>query len=108
MINFYILTGYPWRSQKGGTCETGKSCVHQQQTTAERWCCHNSRSEQLQNPDYCKSGMCKEMPADIENKCCRQKRCLSKTNVFVNICIDKENLQTAIKNLSDTYVFTPR
>ena len=27
---------------------------------------------------------------------------------FVNMCIDKENLQTAIRNLSDTYVFTPR
>ena len=52
--------------------------------------------------------MCKEMPTDIENKCCKQERCLSKTNSFVNICLDKENLQTALRNFSDTYVFTPR
>ena len=65
-------------------------------------------SKQWQNPDYCKCGMCKEMPTDIENKCWKQKRCLSKANVFVNICINKENLQTAIRNSSDTYVFTPR
>ena len=42
------------------------------------------------------------MLADTENKCCKQK-CLSKTNVFVNTCISKENPETAI-NLSDTYV----
>ena len=65
-------------------------------------------SEQWQNPDCCRSSMCKEIPTDIENKCCKQKRCLSKTNVFVNICINKKNLQTAIRNLSNTYVFTPR
>ena len=47
-------------------------------------------SEQWQNSDYCKCGKWKEMPTDIENKCCKQKRCLSRTNVFVNMCIDKE------------------
>ena len=65
-------------------------------------------SEQWQNSDYCKCGRWKEMLTDIKNKCCKQKRCLSRTNVFVNMCIDKDNLQTAIRNLSNTYVFTPR
>ena len=52
--------------------------------------------------------MCKEMLTNIENKWSKQKLCLSKANVFVNIFIDKENLQTAIRNLSYTYLFTPR
>ena len=52
--------------------------------------------------------MCKEMLTNIENKWSKQKLCLSKANVFVNIFIDKENLQTAIRNLSYTSVFKPR
>ena len=52
--------------------------------------------------------MCKEMLANIENKWSKQKHCLSKANVSVYICIDKKNLQTAIRNLSYTYLFTSR
>ena len=54
--------------------------------------------EQGRNPDYCRCSMCKEIPMDIEKKSWKQTRYLSKTNVYVNICIDKENLQTAIRN----------
>lgn len=46
--------------------------------------------------------MCKEMLANIENNWSKQKHCLSKAKVFVYICIDKKNLQTAIRNLSYT------
>ena len=47
------------------------------------------------------------MPTRTENKCCKQVVCRSKTTVFENICLDQENVQTAIRNLSDSFVFTP-
>ena len=47
------------------------------------------------------------MPTTNENKFCVQPICLSLALVFKNICLDRENIQTAIRNLADTFVFTP-
>ena len=59
-------------------------------------------------PTFCRCGWCREMPTDKERRCCGQHHlCRSRTQDFRNICIDSENLATAIRNLSDTYVFTP-
>ena len=66
-----------------------------------------SLPETVRKPDYCTCGLCQEMPTAKENKCCKKRHCISRSNVFKNICIDKENLETAIRSLSDTYVFTP-
>ena len=61
-----------------------------------------------QNPDFCVCRQCREMPTDKEMVCCRERRsCLSRTNAFQNICIESQNLQTSIRSLADTYVFTP-
>ena len=53
-------------------------------------------------------GYCREMPTDKERVCCKERRiCRSKSGVFGNICLDSDNLSTAIRSHADTYVFTP-
>ena len=59
------------------------------------------------NPSFCHCNYCQEMPTVSESKCCMQSICRSLTLVFKNICLDRENIQTAIRNLADTFVFTP-
>jgi hypothetical protein len=57
---------------------------------------------------FCVCGYCREMPTDKERLCCREKRlCRSMSLAFQNICLDSDNLATAIRSLADTYVFTP-
>ena len=57
---------------------------------------------------FCVCGYCREMPSDKERVCCKQRRlCRSRTLAFQNICLDSDNLATAIRSLADTYVFTP-
>ncbi len=59
-------------------------------------------------PSFCKCRWCQEMPTDKERLCCGERRiCRSKINTFMMICIDSDNLGTAIRNLADTYVTTP-
>lgn len=59
-------------------------------------------------PDFCVCGQCQEMPTDKERICCKERRlCRAKSATFHNICVESENLCTAIRNMADTYVFTP-
>lgn len=58
-------------------------------------------------PSFCRCLRCQQMPSREENKCCGQRMCRSESHVFKNICIDRENVSTAIRNMADTYVFTP-
>ena len=69
---------------------------------------HGTTSTHSTDPNFCMCGYCREMPTDKERVCCKQRRlCTSRTNAFNNICIESENLSTAIRNMADTYVFTP-
>lgn len=57
---------------------------------------------------FCVCSFCQEMPTDKERVCYREKRlCRSRSLAFQNICLDSDNLVTAIRSLADTYVFTP-
>lgn len=57
---------------------------------------------------FCVCGFCQEMPTDKERVCCKERRlCQSNKLAFQNICLDSDNLGTAIRSLADTYVFTP-
>lgn len=67
-----------------------------------------ARGESHAVPPFCVCGYCLEMPTDKERICCKERRiCRSKSGVFGNICLDSDNLSTAIRSHADTYVFTP-
>ena len=60
-------------------------------------------------PSFCKCGFCVLMPTSVENKFCEQRvLCRSKTQVFANVCVDRQNVETAIKNIADAFVATAR
>ena len=52
-------------------------------------------------PDWCVCGWCKPMPQEIENKCCRQRTCISTTARFNKLCLDHDVLQLSIRNTGD-------
>ena len=59
-------------------------------------------------PAYCTCGNCRVMPTTKEQVCCKDKKlCKAKSNTFYNICLESDNLATAIRNMADTYIFTP-
>lgn len=59
-------------------------------------------------PPFCVCGHCREMPTDKEKVCCKERQlCRGRSGPFQNICVDSDNLATAIRSLADTYVFTP-
>ena len=54
-----------------------------------------------QAPDWCKCGYCQPMPQEIENRCCKLKKCISLTSRFAKLCLDPDVLQLCIRNSSD-------
>ena len=52
-------------------------------------------------PDWCVCGYCRPMPQEIENKCCRQKNCITLTSRFAKICLDPDVLELCIRNTGD-------
>ena len=59
-------------------------------------------------PPFCVCGYCQEMPTDKERTCCKERRLYrSKSGIFQNICLDADNISTAVWSNAETYVFTP-
>ena len=54
-----------------------------------------------QAPDWCKCGYCQPMPQEIENRCCKLKKCISLTSQFAKLCLDPDVLQLCIRNSTD-------
>lgn len=52
-------------------------------------------------PEWCKCGKCRAMPQDLENKCCKQRNCVSLSRRFVKLCLDAEYLQLSLRNSGD-------
>ena len=52
-------------------------------------------------PVWCKCGKCQVMPRDIENKCCNKRTCITERRKFTKFCLDPENLEMCIKNVTD-------
>ena len=51
--------------------------------------------------DWCLCGLCRPMPQAIENKCCKQRKCITTTSRFAKLCLDPDVLELAIRNAGD-------
>lgn len=52
-------------------------------------------------PDWCVCGRCRPMPQEIENKCCKLKKCITLTSRFAKLCLDVDVLELCIRNRAD-------
>lgn len=52
-------------------------------------------------PDWCKCGQCRPMPQEVENKCCGQKKCITRSSRFTKLCLDPDVLELCIRNTGD-------
>ena len=53
-------------------------------------------------PDWCVCGKCHPMPHEIENKCCKLKKCITLSSRFTKLSQDPDVLELCIKNSCDT------
>jgi hypothetical protein len=52
-------------------------------------------------PDWCDCGRCRPMPQEIENKCCKLKKCITHSSRFSKLCLDPDVLELCIRNTGD-------
>ena len=52
-------------------------------------------------PDWCVYGRCRPMPQEIENKGCKNRKCITLTSCFTKLCLDIDVLELCIKNRAD-------
>ena len=52
-------------------------------------------------PDWRVRGRCRPMPQEIENKCCKLKKCITSSSRFTKFCLDPDVLELFIKNASN-------
>ena len=52
-------------------------------------------------PGWCVCGRCRPMPQEIENKCCKLKKCITSSSRFTKLCLDPDVLELCIRNTSD-------
>ena len=52
-------------------------------------------------PDWCICGSCRPMPQEVENKCCKLKKCITHSSRFTKLCLDVDVLELCIKNRAD-------
>lgn len=51
--------------------------------------------------DWCTCGLCRPMPQAVENKCCKQSKCITTTSHFAKLCLDPDVLEMCIRNTSE-------
>ena len=52
-------------------------------------------------PEWCVCSNCRPMPQEIENKCCKLKKCITLSSRFAKVCLDTDVLELCIRNTSD-------
>ena len=52
-------------------------------------------------PQWCSCGVCRPMPDEQENLCCKRMTCSTSYRVFSKICLDRDILDVSIKARSD-------
>ena len=50
---------------------------------------------------WCKCNICRLMPNEIENVCCKRVTCITRFQAFNNICLDRDILEVCIKSRCD-------
>lgn len=50
---------------------------------------------------WCVCGVCRRMPDERENVCCKKRTCVTSYVMFNNVCLDREVLQLAIRARCD-------
>lgn len=53
------------------------------------------------SPEWCKCNVCRPMPNEIENVCCKRVACITRFQAFNNICLDRDILEVCIKARCD-------
>ena len=51
--------------------------------------------------DWCTCGLFRPMPQAIENKCCKQSKCITTTSHFAKLCLDPDVLKMCIRNTGE-------
>ena len=49
-----------------------------------------------ETPEWCDCSVCRPMPLDMENVCCRKRTCVTSYTMYQNICLDRDVLTLAI------------
>ena len=57
-----------------------------------------------QAPDWCKCGYCQPVPQEIENRCCKLKKCISLTSRFEKLCLDPDVILVTSETIKKTTV----
>ena len=52
-------------------------------------------------PDWCVCGRRHPMPQEVENKCCKLKKCITLSARFSKLCLDPDVVELCIKNTGD-------
>ena len=52
-------------------------------------------------PDWCVCGRCHPMTQDVENKCCKLKKCITLSSRFTKLCLDPDVIELCIRNTGD-------
>ena len=52
-------------------------------------------------PDWCVCGKCHPMPQEVENKCCKLKKCITLSSRFVKLSLDPDVVELCIKSTGD-------
>ena len=52
-------------------------------------------------PEWCKCRVCRPMPDEQENVCCKRVTCITNYTSFSNICLDRDILEVCIKARCD-------
>ncbi|CAB4039121.1 P2X purinoceptor 7-like, partial [Paramuricea clavata] len=61
----------------------------------------STNNSTVSTPVWCVCGRRRPMPQEVENKCCKLKKCITLTLRFTKLCLDPDVLELCIKNRAD-------